>query len=196
MERRIMATTRKGASEVEKADSAVAKAFSPVRKAKAVRLLGAVSDVGDQPPLYAISTGVLAAGLATGDRSTARAGLRMIAAHFLAIRIKNLGKHLVDRTRPSLIPEEGRYEMRKGERYESDYNSFPSGHTASSVAVARAMGREFPVLHGGALAAASTIAVAQVIRSKHYVSDLVAGAAIGLVAELLVDRWLRKMAQP
>jgi membrane-associated phospholipid phosphatase len=191
-----MGTRRKRASEVEKADIAVAKAFTPVRKTKVVRLLGAASEVGDQPPLYAISGGVLFAGLATGVRPTARAGLRMLAAHFLAIRMKNIGKHLVDRTRPSLISEEGRYEMRKGQRYESDYNSFPSGHTASSVAVARAMGREFPALHGGALAAASTIAAAQVVRSKHYVSDLVTGAAVGLVAELLVDRWLRKMAQP
>jgi membrane-associated phospholipid phosphatase len=192
-----MATKRrKQANRVERADIAVAEAFTPIRKRKVVKALGAASEVGDQPPLYALSAGVLAAGILTKDRATARAGLRMLAAHFLTIRAKNLGKHLIDRTRPDLIPEQGRYEMRKGKRFDTDYNSFPSGHTASSVAVARAVGREFPGLHGGAIGLASVIAGAQVVRSKHYVSDLVAGAAIGIAAELLVDRWLRKMAQP
>ena len=192
-----MATKRrKQANRVERADIAVAEAFTPIRKRKVVKALGAASEVGDQPPLYALSAGVLAAGVLTKDRATARAGLRMLAAHFLTIRATNLGKHLIDRTRPDLIAEQGRYEMRKGKRFDTNYNSFPSGHTASSVAVARAVGREFPGLHGGALGLASVIAGAQVVRSKHYVSDLVAGAAIGIAAELLVDGWLRKMAQP
>lgn len=187
---------RQAANPVERADLAIADIFTPVRKRSAVKALGKASEVGDQPPLYLITAAVFASGLAMGDRRSTKAGLRMIASHFIAIRIKNAAKHLVDRTRPNLIPEQGRYEMRKGKRFDPDYNSFPSGHTASSVAVARALGREYPAQHGGALAIAGAIAAAQVVRSKHYASDLVAGALIGLAAEKLADLWLRQMAKP
>ena len=187
---------RRPSNGVEKADLAIADALTPIRKHPAVKALGSASEVGDQPPLYVIAASVLGTGLAMGDRRAAKAGLRMIASHFIAIRIKNAAKHLVDRTRPNLIPEQGRYEVRKGERFDSDYNSFPSGHTASSLAVARALGREYPSLHGGALGLAGAIAAAQVVRSKHYASDLVAGALIGLAAEKLADLWLKQMAKP
>ena len=181
---------------VEKADIAVAEAFTPVRKRPLVKAIGQASEIGDQPPLYILAGAVFGSGILTGNRRTAKAGLRMLASHFMAIRLKNAGKHLIDRTRPNLIAEEGRYQLGKGKRFDSDYNSFPSGHTASSVAVARALGREYPGQHGAALGLAGIIAAAQVVRSKHYASDLVAGAALGLVAERVVDLWLKQMAKP
>lgn len=185
----------KAAKKVQSADVRFAKWFTPLRNDPVVKALGTASDIGDQPPLYAIGSGVLALGMLTGNRRMGKAGLRMLAAHFLATRMKNAVKHLVDRTRPRAIPEEG-YTLRKGKRTDSDYSSFPSGHTASSVAVARALGRDYPQLHGGGLALAGAIAAAQVVRSKHYTSDLVAGAAIGVVAEVIADKWLEKMNQP
>jgi membrane-associated phospholipid phosphatase len=186
---------RKPTNAVEKADLAIAEAFTPIRKRRGVKAIGQASEIGDQPPLYVIAGAVFGTGLALGDRRSAKAGLRMLASHFIAIRIKNAAKHLIDRTRPNLIPEEGRYQVRKGERFDTDYNSFPSGHTASSVAVARAVGREYPSQHGAALALAGAIAGAQVVRSKHYASDLAAGALVGLVAEKIADLWLRQMAK-
>lgn len=191
-----MASKRRQAENpIERADLAIADVFTPVRKRPAIKALGKASEVGDQPPLYVIAGAVLAAGIAMADRRSMKAGLRMIASHFIAIRIKNAGKHLVDRTRPNLIPEQGRYELRQGQRFDSDYNSFPSGHTASSLAVARALGREYPAQHGAALALAGAIAAVQVVRSKHYASDLAAGAVIGLAAEKLADLWLKQMAK-
>ena len=187
---------RRPKTKLEKADVAVADALTPLRKRKPVRVAGTISEVGDQPPMYVITGAVLAVGLAMGDRRTSKAGLRMVASHFLAIRLKNLAKHLVDRTRPYLIPDEGKYELRKGKRFDSDYNSFPSGHTASPVAVARALSREYPKQHGAALAAAAVVGGTQVIRSKHYLSDVLAGALIGLAAEKAVDLWMEKMAEP
>lgn len=187
---------RKAAKKVDAADVAAAKLFAPLHDSPVVRAIGTASEVGDQPPLYALSGGVFVAGLLTGDRRTAKAGLRMLAAHFVAIRIKNLVKRLVDRTRPKVAVENGRYKLGKGERYISDYNSFPSGHTASSLAVARALGRDYPGVRAGSLSVAGSIAAIQVVRGKHYVGDLVAGAAIGLVAEYVAHRWLEKMNQP
>jgi membrane-associated phospholipid phosphatase len=186
---------KKPETRVEKVDLAVAEALTPIRKRKAVEAIGTISDVGDQPPMYLITGAVLATGVLMGDRRTSKAGLRMLASHFIAIRLKNLAKRLVDRTRPDLIPEQGKYELRPGKRYESDYNSFPSGHTASPVAVARALGRDYPGQHGAALALAGAVGATQVVRSKHYVSDVIAGALIGLAAEKIADLWIRQIAK-
>ena len=179
-------------SPLEKADIAIADAFTPIRDHPAIAAIGKLSDVGDQPPLYAISYGVIAAGLATGDRRTLRAGARMLASHVVAIFLKSLVKHRVDRTRPDVVADSGRYEMEPGDRHGHDFNSFPSGHTASSIAVGRAVGRDYAELHGAALGVASAIAVTQVVRSSHFVSDVAAGAAIGLAAEALVDQAFRR----
>jgi len=79
------AQAKRRASALEKADIAIAEALAPIRDHRAVDAIGKLSDVGDQPPLYAISYGVIAAGLATGDRRTLRAGARMLASHVTAM---------------------------------------------------------------------------------------------------------------
>jgi hypothetical protein len=180
-------TKARTASKLEKADIAVAETLVPHRNDKLVKAVGGASEVTDQPPLYGLSGAVVVAGLITGNRRLVRAGARMLAAHVTAIGIKNLLKRSIDRTRPKLIAE-GRYERGPGKRFESDYNSFPSGHTASAIAVARAMGRDYPEHQTLALAAASVTSAVQVVRSNHYLSDVAAGATIGLVAEAAVDR--------
>lgn len=187
------ASDKRRASPVERADIAVAEVFVSVRDHPLVEAAGKVSEIGDQPPLYAIAGGVIAAGLATGDGRTLRTGARILGAHALATMLKSLVKLGVDRTRPHLIASQGRYRLRKGQRYEGNYNSFPSGHTASSVAVARALGREYPGAQAPALGVASAVAATQVVRSTHYVTDLLAGAAIGLAAEAMVDLAFRKL---
>lgn len=178
-------------TRLERADIRVADALEPVRKSAPVRIVGPVAQIGDQPPLYALTGGVMAAGLAMRDWPLVRTGARMMAAHAVATTIKTIGKISVDRTRPPAA-EDGRYAMRKGQRFESEYNSFPSGHAASSIAVARALGRDHPEQHGLALAAAGGIAALQVLRGKHFLSDIAAGAVVGLLAEKALDLVIRR----
>lgn len=184
--------TDKADNPIEKGDIAVAEALTPVSEQPAIKLFGKAGELGDQPPLYMLSGGVIAAGLATGDARTLRAGARMLAAHAVATMIKNVFKRCVDRTRPNLISENDQYESGKGTRFDTEYNSFPSGHTASSIAVARALGREYPGQKDMALGLASSIAGLQVIRGKHYLSDIAAGVAIGIAAEAAVDGLFRR----
>ena len=179
-------------SGVEQADLEVAEHLAPIHDSLPVRALGPIAEIGDQPPLYALTGGVIAAGLARRDWRLTHSGARLMAAHVAATVLKTILKRCVDRTRPARIAQDGDYKLGKGRRDESDYNSFPSGHTASSVAVARAFGRAYPQLNGAALAAAGGIAGLQVIRSKHFPSDIVAGAAIGLAAEKAVDLIFRR----
>jgi undecaprenyl-diphosphatase len=172
-------------STLEKADLAVARPLVKAAWFGPIRALGAASDLTDQEPLYAATATFALTGAAMGDVRAYRAGVEMLAAHLLATALRGIIKQLVDRTRPLAAAERGQYESGKGQRYESDFNSFPSGHTAGAVAVAMAARRSFPEAGPAALTLAGAASMAQVVRSKHFVSDVVAGAAIGLAAAVL-----------
>lgn len=177
------------ATPIEKADVATAEAVMPYRDTPLVKVLGTLSDLSDQPPLIALCCATLAAGLWRGNRRQSSAGARMLASHLLATAIKKAIKARIDRTRPAVLDEEGgHYEMKSGHSTDGKLSSFPSGHTAGAAAVARAFSRDYPEYGPAAAAAATSAALLQIPRCAHYPSDLVAGAAVGLAAEAVVDR--------
>jgi undecaprenyl-diphosphatase len=171
----------------EELDAAVADVLVPYSGQGAVKALGSLSDLSDQEPIYAACAAVLATAVVMRDGPTWRTGTRILASHLLATGLRGMVKAMVDRTRPEAAARRGAYVLRKGRRHESDFNSFPSGHTAGAVAVAMAVGRDNRGARVPALSLAAAAGVAQVIRSKHYVSDVVAGAIIGVAADALVD---------
>jgi membrane-associated phospholipid phosphatase len=65
-------------------------------------------------------------------------------------------------------------------------NTFPSGHVAVSSAIAFAVMRSMPLVGVVFLVLALSIAVACVVGRYHYATDVVAGAAWGLLAWALV----------
>lgn len=91
-------------------------------------------------------------------------------------------KRLVCRIRPSedLEPEE--LLIKRPKTY-----SFPSGHTASSVAAALTISCCFPYLTVPAFLLASLIAVSRLYLQVHYPSDVLAGATLGVICSLLVN---------
>ena len=193
-----MSSSTRKPSRPERADIAVAETVEPARHTAPIRFLGWLSELADQPPLMAICGATLAVGVAGGDGRLARAGARMLAAELLATKLKSLVKHRIDRTRPFVLAEGRGYRAKRGAAHASELNSFPSGHTAGAVAVARAYAREYPEHRKAAYAVAAGVGVIQIPRSKHFVSDVVAGAVVGLAAEqivrgagLLWTRWRR-----
>lgn len=186
---------REHEAPVEEVDQAVAGALVPFVGHSGVRVLGAVSDLSDQEPIYAGAAAMLVTAVALRDGRTWRAGTRLLAAHLLATGLRGVVKQMVDRTRPDAAAKRGEYVLRKGQRYESDFNSFPSGHAAGAVAVACAVGRSYPASRHVALGLAAAAGVAQVVRSKHYVSDVVAGAVIGWAAHMILDALIRRAEQ-
>jgi undecaprenyl-diphosphatase len=177
---------------LEELDAAVADVLVPHAERGAVQTLGAISDLSDQEPIYAGAAAFLAVAAAMRDGPTWRAGTRILAAHLLATGLRGIVKQLVDRTRPDAAFRRGEYVFGEGGHHESDLNSFPSGHTAGAVAVARAVSREYPTVRPVALGLAVAAGAAQVVRSKHYISDVVAGAVIGWAADTLVDGLIRQ----
>lgn len=177
---------RKAIKAVERADRKLARKARPLAEKAAVKAIGEVSEIADQPPLYALSAAVIALGLVLRDRKLARTGVRMLATEALATQIKSSVKHRIDRSRPFVMHKKG-YVARRGGTRGKELSSFPSGHTAGAVGLARAVMREYPDLALPSAAAAGSIAAIQVPRAAHFASDVIAGATIGLIAETVVD---------
>lgn len=185
-------------TKAEKADIAVGDAVAPGRNSLFVKAAGRVSELADQPPLITICAATFAAGLILGNGRLARAGGRMLAAELLATKMKSAVKHRIDRSRPFVRANGGAYKAEKGHDHASAMNSFPSGHTAGAVAVARAYAREYPARAPAAYGIAAATGAIQIPRGKHYPSDVLAGLMIGLAAEAgvyLAERLISRVAR-
>ncbi|HUM16350.1 MAG TPA: phosphatase PAP2 family protein [Candidatus Nitrosotalea sp.] len=92
-------------------------------------------------------------------------------------------KHLVGRPRPdSALPAL----LLLGPSFVPDIDSFPSGHATSVFTVATVFASFYPRLAWPLYLLAAAVALGRVYLGRHYVSDVLAGALIGI----LVARWL------
>nr|USU32738.1 phosphatase PAP2 family protein [Methylobacterium sp. OTU13CASTA1] len=172
----------------EAADIALGVGLATAKDHRAVRTLGSLSEVGAWEVLFAVSAATWAVGAARGDARLAATGRHMLGAGLLASLTKTTLKRLVHRTRPNVLMEENTYARGWLGPNDGPWQSFPSGHAAVSVAVARAVARACPEAGGAVQAGAGLIVVAQVLRGAHYPADVAVGALIGLAAEAAVNR--------
>ncbi len=125
-----------------------------------------------------------AAGLAVaGGKPGRRAALRGLGSLALASAVVNTaGKHSVRRARPVLdaVPVVRRL------RRQPFTTSFPSGHAASAAAFAAGVALEDPRWAAVVLPLAGSVAFSRVYTGAHYPSDVLAGAALGAGAALVV----------
>ncbi|WP_162236609.1 MULTISPECIES: phosphatase PAP2 family protein [unclassified Sphingomonas] len=182
---------KRGAKQLVDADIDMGQGIAAgLRHHPVVKVAGTLSEVADQPPMVAINLATIAAGLIVRDARLTRTGVRMLAAHGLATLAKAAIKHNVDRARPKLFASRQAHRPTPGNRDEGPQNSFPSGHTAGAVAVARAVAREYPDAAVPVQATAAGIAAIQIPRGTHFPIDVVVGAFIGWAAEAIVARVL------
>ena len=99
-------------------------------------------------------------------------------------------KHLVGRPRPdaALAVTAGLL----GPSWVHDVDSFPSGHATSVFAVAAVFGAYYPRLRLPLYALGAAIALGRVYLERHYLSDVVAGAALGVLVAVWLDRRRRR----
>jgi undecaprenyl-diphosphatase len=130
---------------------------------------------------------------ACGDCRCRRRWPRAVAAGLLAVGVAALlvtvFKELFDRARPPLadatldpigiVPASA---------------SFPSGHAATAFAAAVAIGLVHPRLRRPLLALAVVVALSRVYLGVHYVLDVLAGTALGVVVGLAAGYAVRAVA--
>lgn len=167
---------------VEKVDLAVAGKLALDKRGRVGKAVAHFAELGDQPPLVLLSAGVAFGGLLRKDEMLARTGLRMLAAHALTTMAKRLGKGTIDRTRPGEALRNGHYRLEEGDSDEGRLRSMPSGHSAGVTAVMLAGTRDYPQLTLPAVAAGGAVMMAQLPSKNHFLSDVLAGAFIGLLS--------------
>ncbi len=167
---------------IERADLKVARAVSLDRRGVAGRWTARFANLGDQPPLIALSIGVAAIGAVRRDERLMRTGLRMLVAHSLATMAKLIVKDHVDRTRPAALGKK-KYRLEEGESKDGELRSMPSGHSAGALAVAGAVALDYPRWRAPTALAAVAVAAAQVPARNHYLSDVLVGASLGMAVD-------------
>ena len=189
-----MSEIERAAKSVEQADRDVTLKVAEHRDRPAVKAVGFLAEIGDQPQLVATSIGTTVIGLIARRPDMIRGGVRMLAAHAAATFVKSAIKSSIDRTRPAKAIEDGKARFEPGDSDDHEQTSFPSGHTAGAVAVARAAARDIDGAGAPAAVITGMVAAAQPINGKHYLSDLVVGAAVGWIAEALVSAVFDRVA--
>ena len=75
-----------------------------------------------------------------------------------------------------------------------DQFSFPSGHTITAFAVAVSLSHFYPGLELGLLFCAVSVAASRILLGMHFLSDVIAGAAIGALVAVGTSHLLSLMA--
>ena len=191
-----MGKAEQAVKAVASADKRLTHRAARARKHPLMKAVAFLAEGADQPPLIIASVGTLAIGIAARRGDLTRGGVRMLASHLLATAVKTAIKHQFDRNRPGHALDGAGAHFDAGHSDEHEENSFPSGHTAGAVAVARAASREIDGAAIPATIATVAVAAAQAPAGNHYLSDVVAGAAIGWVTEAIVAAVFDRVEPP
>lgn len=179
---------KKAAKALALADRDATHGLARVRARAPVKLAGFLAEAADQPQLIAASLGTIGVGLLSRRRDLVRGGSRMLIAHLVATGVKSVLKAQIDRTRPGTAIEQGEATLERGHGTDDHAkNSFPSGHTAGAVAVARAAARDIDGVAAPAAVSAGAVAALQPPTGSHYISDVLAGALVGWASEAIVS---------
>jgi membrane-associated phospholipid phosphatase len=130
-----------------------------------------VFEPGQHVGAFAVQTGAALVtygiGRATASPRAARVGAGIFRAQLVSQATAQAVKAAAGRTRPD----------------GSNSHSFPSGHSASAFATATVLQRELGWKIGmPAYAMAGWVAASRVQMKRHYVSDVIAGATVGILA--------------
>jgi membrane-associated phospholipid phosphatase len=111
--------------------------------------------------------------------------LFLLAAVALSGLATDLIKPLVGRLRPKLLFETGLYGFDPF-RIGYEYNSFPSGHATTVFALAAALTLFFPRWRLPLAGFAVVVGLSRIIVGAHYLSDVMAGAYVGIMTVFLL----------
>ncbi|BFU94447.1 MAG: conserved membrane protein of unknown function [Nitrospira sp.] len=149
------------------------------------------SDIGDRvgrgESLVALSLLILLAGVWLKRADVKLAGWQTLVAHGIVAALSNLIKHAIGRPRPKFI-HTGAVDLSPFSG--SGWDSFPSGHATSAVAIAAVLAIRFRKARWIFIGTALAIAASRILRGSHFLTDTVGGAALGwLVGVVAAHPW-------
>jgi undecaprenyl-diphosphatase len=110
--------------------------------------------------------------------------LRTLAAVAVAMGIANAALVMLKRTfhrrRPCAYARHPYFDVKPLSFFKEDCFSFPSGHTMNAFAVGSVIALAFPPLAPLVLGVAASVAASRVVLGLHFLSDVLAGALLGL----------------
>jgi membrane-associated phospholipid phosphatase len=154
--------------------------------------LDKMTDVGNaigNPLIHIGLAGVVyGGGILAGSQKWQETGKMLGEAALLADAAALVLKESIGRGRPDV---NGDKESFKPFQFDSDYDSLPSMHTASSFAVASVMSgtAESPWAKAAYYLAATFVGFSRMYEDKHWASDVLLGAAIGELCGRVVTRY-------
>ncbi len=105
--------------------------------------------------------------------------------------IVNIVKFLVGRLRPKMLFENGLYGFDPF-RIGYEFNSFPSGHATTVFAIAVTCSLFWPKYRIIFMIFATTVSLSRLVLNAHYLSDVFAGACIGIATAIVMKRHILK----
>jgi membrane-associated phospholipid phosphatase len=157
-----------------------------------------------EPGAMIIGVGLYVAGRASKQRDMADLGLHGSEAVIVGGGVSWVLKNAFGRARPFIHPptdstrfDANNWQLGRGLRSGTDFQSFPSGHTVAAFAAAAAVVNETsrwwpswtwvigPAMYGGA----GLVGVSRMYNNRHWASDVMMGAAIGTFAGNKVVRY-------
>ncbi len=148
----------------------------------------AISSLGYGLTNAAMAAVLLVYGLKTGKPREAVAGKLGLLAVIVGSLAAQIFKHLFCRSRP-LTEKSGQFFVEfpclgKG----AGFISFPSGHSVTAFTMAYVCSRVYPRYALLFYGLAGLVALSRIYLVKHFPSDVVAGAAVGILAGWIVCR--------
>jgi undecaprenyl-diphosphatase len=132
------------------------------------------------PSLPAMAQGVLAA-------IAVRFGFLFVAIGLPSL-FATIVKRLIGRARPIVGPHDDPF-LYVPFIWKAEYASMPSGHATTAAAAAIAIGAIWPRLRAVMWLYVLVIMLSRVLIFVHHPSDVLAGALVGVVGALMVQRW-------
>jgi membrane-associated phospholipid phosphatase len=148
------------------------------------------------PGAFIIGGGLYVGGKLGDDDGMADAGLHTTEAVLIASALSGVLKLATGRARPYVSHDSsGDFGFMRG-LHDDRYRSFPSGHTVIAFAMAAAATQEVDRSGGPAFlvgaatySGATLVGLARMYHNKHWASDVVVGAAVGIFTGRRVVQW-------
>lgn len=171
-------------------DPAIARTLHTGTSAAALQFDRQLDRFGDPTGTLPIIGGIALTGLIMRNHAVTRAALRATESVVLADLLVQASKYLVGRSRPYADPDLDGYDFHS---FGPTSPAFPSGHAANAFALATslsdAVGKKWATV--GLYALATGTAWARLSEQQHWLSDVVAGAVVGIGSAKFVSGKVR-----